>query len=192
MSAQPPGPFIYINGYPGIGKLTIARELQKLIPNSRLVHNHALIDATSSVYARDEEDYQPLRQAMRRTVLSSISQSATTRSITWIFTDSQSSDAIGSACSTDYLSAAQERGSEFFSVVLSCSLEENLRRLVIVGRGEGGGNGKLVDVGILKMIRETEDVYHFGGERECEIDVSEKSAGEVAREIMGFIGESRA
>lgn len=56
-------------------------------------------------------------------------------------------------------------------------------------RGEGGGNGKLVDETILRMVRETEDLFHFGGEREWEIDVSEKSAGVVAREILAFIGE---
>jgi len=107
--------------------------------------------------------------------------------VTWIFTDSQSSDEIGSGCSLDYQSAAQKRGSEFVSVVLSCSLEENLRRLVSANRGTGGGNGKLVDGGILRMIRDQEDIFHFGGERECEIDVTEKSAGEVALQIEGFV-----
>jgi len=122
-------------------------------------------------------------------VLDSITRSAATRAVTWIFTDSQSSDAVGSACSRDYLSAAQKRGSRFFSVVLTCGLEENLRRLVSAGRGEGGGNGKLVDVDVLRVIREEEDIYHFGGESEREIEVSEKSAGQVAMEIKGFVGE---
>ena len=39
------------------------------------------------------------------------------------------------------------------------------------------------------MIREKEDIYHFGGEDELEINVSNKSAEDTAQVIYEFIGE---
>lgn len=52
-------------------------------------------------------------------------------------------------------------------------------------------NTKLTDVNILHHIRDTEDIYHFGGELEVEIDVTHKAPDVVAREIEKFIGSSK-
>lgn len=63
-------PFIYRNGYPGFGKLTVAEELSKLIPLSKVFDNHLLIDPVAAIFERDMEEYQPLhRQLVRRLVL---------------------------------------------------------------------------------------------------------------------------
>jgi hypothetical protein len=71
---------LYLNGYPGVGKLTISRELlsvtsipvlnmtdedpRKLIPNSRVFHNHLIIDPAGALFERDDPEYQPLRRAL--------------------------------------------------------------------------------------------------------------------------------
>ena len=65
-------------------------------------------------------------------------------------------------------------------------MEENLRRLS--GSGRGVHNTKLTDAEILRHIRDTEDIYHVGGELELEIDVTEKTAQEVAGIIKEFLG----
>ncbi|KAK1766698.1 hypothetical protein QBC33DRAFT_83827 [Phialemonium atrogriseum] len=44
--------YIYINGYPGVGKLTVAKELEKLIPGSKIYHNHLLIDPVAPLVER--------------------------------------------------------------------------------------------------------------------------------------------
>lgn len=156
-------------------------------------------------------EYQPLRRQMvrllldqmnktkklydsslqRRVVLDSIATSESTREITWIFTDQQSSDEIGASAAQDYAAAAQARQSPFVSIILTCDLEENVRRLTFASRG-GESNTKLTDVNILHYIRDTEDIYHFGGELEVEIDVTHKAPDVVAREIEKFIGGSKA
>ena len=73
--------FVYINGYPGVGKLTVAKELmhvrpsplaaifvrlrgffRKLIPSSRLIDNHSLIDPVARRYERWMPEYYPRRK----------------------------------------------------------------------------------------------------------------------------------
>ncbi|KAL9531945.1 hypothetical protein SMMN14_04021 [Sphaerulina musiva] len=191
MAAKSRPLFVYINGYPGVGKLSVARELRAILPNAKVFDNHSLIDATSSIYERGMPEYQPLRRQMRRVVLDSIATSESTREITWIFTDQQSSDDTGASAAQDYAAAAQARQSPFVSIILTCDLEENVRRLTFASRG-GESNTKLTDVNVLHHIRDTEDIYHFGGELEVEIDVTHKAPDVVAREIEKFIGSSKA
>lgn len=74
--------------------------------------------------------------------------------ITYIFTDSQSSSDIGSATAQEYETSAKKRRCPFVSIILSCHLEENMRRLQAVGRGEST-NTKLTDLDIFRSIRET-------------------------------------
>ena len=48
---------------------------------------------------------------------------------------------------------------------------------------------KLTDLDIFRMTRETEDIYHFGGSMELELDVTETSATITAEKIFAFIRE---
>lgn len=62
-----------------------------------------------------------------------------------------------------------------------------MRRLQAVGRGSS--NTKLTDLGIFRMVVETEDIYHFGGPMELELDVTETSAAATAEKIHAFFRE---
>jgi hypothetical protein len=117
-------------------------------------------------------------------VLDAIAKSESTKHVTWIFTDSQSSEEVWAA-PKDYTSAAAARGSPFVSIVLTCDLDENITRLTNSSRS--GPKTKLTDVDILREIRETEDIMHFGGELELEIDVTTKEPSAVAEEIKAFL-----
>ena len=63
-----------------------------------------------------------------------------------------------------------------------------MRRLQALGRG-GSSNTKLTDLGIFRMVRETENIYHFGGPMELELDVTETSALATAEKIYAFVRE---
>lgn len=63
-----------------------------------------------------------------------------------------------------------------------------MRRLQAFGRG-GISNTKLTDLGTFRMIRELEDINHFGGPMELEVDVTETSASATAEKILAFILE---
>ncbi|KAL8800102.1 MAG: hypothetical protein Q9182_005414 [Xanthomendoza sp. 2 TL-2023] len=176
-------PFIYINGYPAVGKYTVAKRLVQMLPNAKLLDNHLLIDPVAAVYERSMPEYQGLRKLVRKSILDSISTSLSLRDVTWVFTDSQSSDKVGQAAVADYIHAAQTRGSPIVSIILGCRAEENVLRLGAAGRLKT----KLSDAEILLKIRETEDIYHFGGKAELEIDTTKMSAYHAAQAIFDFV-----
>ena len=109
--------------------------------------------------------------------------------IIYIFTDSQSSSELGSGVAQEYQESARKRECPFISVILSCHLEENIKRLTSPGRGEPS-NTKLTDLGIFLTTRETEDIYHFGGPMELELDVTEATARAIAEKVYTFVRES--
>ncbi|KAH7002155.1 hypothetical protein EDB80DRAFT_867163 [Ilyonectria destructans] len=180
-------PFIYINGYPGVGKLTVAKELCKLLPKAKLVSNHLLIDPVAAIFERTMEEYQPLRQLLRRQVLKSIATSISARDVTWVFTDQQSSSTLGSSAARDYQEAAVVRASPFISIILHCELNENLKRAA-GGDRDNGSNTKLTDQGILRSIREREDIFQFHDEYELVLEVTHLSPSEAATKIYEHIG----
>ncbi|KAL8686500.1 MAG: hypothetical protein Q9218_007060 [Villophora microphyllina] len=176
-------PFVYINGYPGVGKYTIAKELVKLLANAQLLDNHLLIDPVAALYERSMPEYQGLRKYVRKGLLDSIATSTSLKDVTWIFTDSQSSDAVGSAAVADYIHAAETRGSPIISIILNCTLEENCYRM----NAESRGKTKLHDCEVLIEVRETEELYLFGGDREFPLNVTDLTAYAAARKIHDFI-----
>jgi broad-specificity NMP kinase len=180
--------YIYINGYPGVGKFTVAKELEKLIPDSKVYHNHLLIDPIAALVGRNDPHYREMRTSLRRHILDLIATSESTQHTTWIFTDSQSSDPVGSATAQDYQTAAIKRGVPLVPVILHCELEENAKRVVHEGRG-AGLNTKLTDLDILRAIRQQEDIHKFGGQEELEVDTTDISPAEAAEKILKHIRE---
>lgn len=181
-----PAYIIYINGFPGVGKLTVARALQPLIPGYEIIHNHELIDPVEARYPRGSPYYQEKRSEYRRKRLEPIKNDASFSETVFIFTDSQTEQ---NDCVSDYLELAEgEDGRRFYSVILHCEAEENEKRLVMAGRG-GGQNGKLTDVSVLREYRAREGILKFGDEDEVEIDVTHISPGQAARQINAFVAK---
>ena len=142
-----PAYVIYINGWHGVGKLTVARHLQKLISGSQVLHNHELIDPVEKRCLRGSASYRDKRAKYRQERLKPIMEEPKLRYTVFIFTDSQSDY---NECVGDYTDLALgEHGGRFYSVVLQCELAENSRRLTLPGRG-GGLNGKLTEAETLK------------------------------------------
>lgn len=65
-----PGQFVWINGMPGVGKLTVARALHALLPGSHLVDNHSLIDQVT--VPRSNPSYNAERARVRDAVYTSL------------------------------------------------------------------------------------------------------------------------
>jgi len=120
--------------------------------------------------------------------LGAIARSISTKEVIWICTDQQSSNASGSQISLEYYNTAASLSARFVSIILTCEAKENERRLVASSRGTGN-NAKLTDVDILREVRENEDIYHFGGEDELELelDVSNRPPEAAAKMIAEFI-----
>ena len=191
-----PFPVVHINGFPGTGKLTIARKLIDLLKpfNAKLVHNHLLIDPAGAVLPRTSVDYQPLRRAIRAAVFDTLAKSPDTFDSVYVFTDFQTGDEIGSSVMAEYRDMARRRDCVFVPVILTCSTEENLRRLGSVERAK---HGKLTDKEVVSAMREEGAEVHRWerDEMQMELDVTELDADEAARvicrHVMGVLEDLR-
>ncbi|KAF5237770.1 hypothetical protein FANTH_10645 [Fusarium anthophilum] len=170
--------FVYINGFPGVGKLTIANELQQVLPSSKVYHNHLLIDPIDALIERSSPGYHAMRTGLRRYVLNEITTSEYTKDITWIFTDAREANSAGEMGAKDYEAAAAKKGISFISIVLECEIEENIRRAVNSKRSQSI-SAKLTDETILRPILENETIYRFGTETELVLDVTKLSSKEA-------------
>ena len=73
----------------------------------------------------------------------------------YIVTDSHENHKLGASVAREYVHAARGRGCQFISVVLTCSLEENEKRMVSEERLKlvEDGMGLLLDTDTLKETR---------------------------------------
>jgi adenylylsulfate kinase-like enzyme len=179
--------FIYINGYAGVGKLTIATCLLPLLPQpAKLLDNHLLIDPVAALLDRTSAEYQPLRKSVRQLMLSAICNSTELKQTTLVFTDQQSSSPLGSSVAREYEAAASNRNARFLSIRLQCNEEEHLRRALSGDRVKGLWT-KLTNEKFIRLMREKEDVFMFGGEDELTIDVTDLSPHQAAQSIAEFV-----
>jgi broad-specificity NMP kinase len=186
-----PLPIIHINGFPGTGKLTIARLVANMLntetrTTTKLIHNHLLIDPTDAVLHRTQPGYQALRKAIRAAVFGALERETATHDSTYIFTDWQSSNPEGSSVCAEYAATAVQRGCELVPIVLNCTVEENMRRLVSGGRT---GSRKLTDVELARRFRKDgPPVHRFTGYSTfLELDVTTLNAEETARVIVTHV-----
>ncbi|KAM0233528.1 hypothetical protein ACHAP5_010403 [Fusarium lateritium] len=178
-----PLPIIHINGFPGTGKLTIARKLVALLAsyNGKLVHNHLLIDPAGAILPRTSVDYQPLRRAIRAAVFDTLATSQDTFDSVFVFTDFQSDSDIGSAVMAEYHTMAARRGCVFIPIIVTCSKEENLRRLSSLDRSQ---HEKLTDVELVARMRDTSVIHHSPEDRfRMELDLTDLDGDTAAFRI---------
>ncbi|KAF4505962.1 hypothetical protein G6O67_006094 [Ophiocordyceps sinensis] len=182
-----PLPIVHINGFPGIGKLTIARKLVALLApyNGKLVHNHLLIDPAGAVLPRSSADYQPLRRAIRAAVFDALATSRDTFDSVFVFTDFQSDDDVGRAVMAEYRAMAARRGCTFVPVTVTCGKEENLRRLA---SSERSLHGKLTDAELVAHICDNAVIHQSPGDPfQMELDLTELDAHVAARMVYEHV-----
>jgi hypothetical protein len=193
-------PIIHLNGFPGTGKLTVARKLVEKInlesekhnssestsqTRAKLVHNHLLIDPAGAVLDRTQPGYQRLRKAIREAVFASLVNESSTYETIYIFTDWQSGDDVGSGVCEEFQTMARARGSQFIPILITCDEKENVRR--IQGAERAVSSTKITDTGLLLQWRQEVDpppVYQFrDNEARLDLDVTSLTAEEAAEAI---------
>ncbi|KAI8682387.1 hypothetical protein LRP88_14478 [Fusarium phalaenopsidis] len=179
----PPAPIIYINAFPGTGKLTIAKHLVSLFQTGtvKLVHNHLLINPADAVLDRDQPGYQKLRRKIRRAIFKPLIKNEATYYSAFIFTDFQTDNDLGINTSLEYMTCAEERHCQFIPITLVCDEEVNRKRLVSDDRAS---HGKLVDVELVRNFRKNSKVVGFEGHTDgFTLDVTYLSSKEAAAKI---------
>ncbi|OAA59971.1 hypothetical protein ISF_05982 [Cordyceps fumosorosea ARSEF 2679] len=177
-----PGQLVWINGLPGVGKLTIARALRDLISDAQLVDNHSLIDQVR--LPRDHADYNAERARIRDAAYASFvhpSDDAKLARVV-IFTDFFTAGTIGTEWSQAHRTAAARAGRPFLPVYLTCAREENLRRVARPERG-AAGCGKLTDVALVSKFMDDSTIYRFPG-LGVDVDTTTRTPAESAQLIL--------
>ncbi|TXC00695.1 hypothetical protein FocTR4_00008194 [Fusarium oxysporum f. sp. cubense] len=163
-------PVVWINGFPGTGKKTIADAMRQLDPNILVLDNHKLIDPVAAVISRDHPEYN-------------------THDHLVVFTDSldfQSDNELGQSVAQEYANAASYAGRPFLPVYLTCGLEANIERVDHTER-VASGTTKLLDQCLLRDMRGRCELFKFQGYPGLMIDSTEKTALENAKKILDTV-----
>ncbi|WWC57643.1 uncharacterized protein I303_100175 [Kwoniella dejecticola CBS 10117] len=123
-----PGVVILLNGYPGVGKSSVAKELLKILPNARLLEYHSLRAVIDPLIdrERDTDRWMEMKKALLQTLLHNLSTNPPSPNPPIYILTSH-------LCATPRrLSVLHSHLSEelpLIHILMNCSTEENLRRL---------------------------------------------------------------
>jgi len=171
---------IWISGYPGVGKFTIAKELKALIgQDAILIDNHQLIDVVD--LPRDHVDYQSQRKAVRAQAFERVLFNGETATKVAIFTDFLTTSESGKSIALEYKTAAKSSGRAFLPVHLECDATENLSRVASEGR-QTSGTSKIVELDLVRTLRDSFESFRWP-EGFC-LDLTSLSPQEAALRIL--------
>lgn len=172
---------IFLHGLPGVGKLTVARELETLT-GFRVFHNHLTVDLVESVFEFGSEPFVELRETIWLAVFSQAAQSKINGLIfTFVFERTVRNTFIGKV-----RNLIKSNSGEVLFVELKCSPEELDRRIAHPSRQR---YGKLTSV---ERFRELSVAGAFVDPGipadQLQLDTTEISASEAARLIVKRLG----
>ena len=174
---------IYLIGFAGVGKLTVAKELMKKI-DARLIDNHVVANPIFSVGKRASDIFNEKRieyvSKIRKIVLEAMVDLAEPEE-TFIMTNvlyRGEEDWYGPV-----LEMAKKKNAKFFPIFLSCSPEENKKRVQMPGRKE---NFKTIKESVVDEAIEM-GIVEVDHPNKLEIDTTSLSPGKTAEIILEHI-----
>jgi adenylate kinase len=172
---------IFLHGLPGVGKLTVARELAALT-GFKIFHNHLAVDLVEAVFEFGSQPFVELREMIWLAVFSKAAETKLDGLIfTFAFDRTVRSSFIGNV-----RKIVESSGGEVLFVELKCSAEELERRITHPSRERFG---KLNSV---EQFRELSAAGAFvdpgiPADR-LVLEITEVSASEAARLIVSRLG----
>src|SRR5215213_851134 len=172
---------VFLHGLPGVGKLTVARELATLT-GFRVFHNHLAVDLVAAVFEFGSPPFVELRE---KVWLEMFSQATAARLGGLIFTFAPDRTVRG-----DFIESAREvvesSGGEVLFVELTCSMEEIERRITHPARRRFG---KLCSVGQFRELKQAGAFVTPGLPAErLVVDATELAAPDAASLIATKLG----
>jgi shikimate kinase len=175
---------VNLNGWPGVGKLTTARELKKLL-GGKLLDNHTILNVGKALAEGGTPEYYHLVRAVRASAFAAILELPSTVPI--ILTNVVARGGASGFLEENWqalINLAQARDCPLFSVTLTCSAIENARRII---RDDRGLLRKKQDPELLTELARTRSLYDDGATFRTVIDNTELSPLETARRIQEWI-----
>ncbi len=135
---------IFLHGLPGVGKLTVGRELE-MLTGFRVFHNHLTVDLVQSVFEFGSQPFVELREKIWLEVFSrAVEANLDGLIFTFVFERTVGSSFIGNV-----RRAVESNGGEVHFVKLQCSPVELERRITDPSRQ---GFGKLTSVKLFRQL----------------------------------------
>ncbi|MCP4677270.1 MAG: shikimate kinase [Deltaproteobacteria bacterium] len=137
---------IFIHGLPGVGKLTVARELSGLT-NYRLFHNHLTVDLVGSVFEFGTPSFIALRESIWLSVFSEAARDAIPGLVfTFAFEPTVTTGFISNTVET-----VENQNGKVLFVQLTCGQEQLEQRVVDSSRK---AFGKITSLSLLREMQE--------------------------------------
>ncbi len=176
-----------LNGYPGVGKLSIGQKLAELL-NGRLVDNHTLWNLAFALTERKTPAFYETIRTVRR-----LADDLICKLPDEVPVDMTEALTAGSAFCEEYWAGlerlSQSRG-PLLVVHVHCDLEENKRRIQSVERDL---KRKPHDAGYaVQNHKRARGLLGKNAEHLLELDVSELTAPDAARKIAHWVQNFRA
>ncbi|KAF2872813.1 hypothetical protein BDV95DRAFT_627696 [Massariosphaeria phaeospora] len=193
------GGVIVLNGFPGVGKLTIARTLQSKFPRetTRLVDNHLLIDPAEAIAPGRGNAHQSLRAGLRQVAFEGlVKQLAKKPKLQIIMTGCLAGNHEGIAVLIEHIEIAQKSNVPFYLVDVVCDRDEHISRFSNPMR-YADGKTKLRDDAVLhKVLDENrlcdpkdlpEQVQNYVGRRHLVLNTTGLPPKDSATWILEFM-----
>ncbi|CAM6092670.1 unnamed protein product [Calypogeia fissa] len=152
------GCVILLNGFPGVGKFTIAKALQKALPSGishRLIDNHLLIDPVEAIEPGRNDAHYRLRKDVRRIAFRGV-ECIQEKNVVVIMTTCLAAIPTDVEAFHEHANIALTRRVPLITVNISCDESANIARLCGDERKKGAvtGKTKLTDAKVLSQLRQ--------------------------------------
>jgi hypothetical protein len=167
---------VFIYGPPGVGKLTVAREVARAT-GYRLFDNHVSIACAESVFDFGTPPFGKVVDTIRTTVIEEAARAGVSLVFTFVYAHLKDVPFVERVCQL-----SEAHGGRALLVRLVCTREELERRLPHPDRARAR---KLASLDTLRELTERYDLFSpVPGRESLEIDNTDVGPAEVARLIV--------
>ena len=174
---------ININSYSGVGKLTIAKILQKRI-QGRLLDNHSIYNIAFALTEMGSPEWFDTVRAVREIAFKRVLELP--KGVPVILTNVHFDSAWENECWDAERELARSRGVHMLIVVFDCSVEENTRRIQSLDREL---KRKPREPAHIRDNAEGKPLLDRDGDHLLRLDITDLTAEEVAAQVGDWVME---